>query len=437
MPNIAVVGAQWGDEGKGKVVDLLCEKFDAVARFQGGPNAGHTVKFDGKTFALHHVPSGVFRPDARIVIGNGTVIDLAKLLEELDGLASSDIDISGRLFISDRAHVILPILQQLDALDESSAKETDKIGTTLRGIGPTYQGKAARWGVRVGDLADVAHLEERIQRIIDGAAGDRVRAAKEQVAGAKESAQLLHELYQRIAPFVTDTALQLNDWIDEGASVLFEGAQGTLLDLDHGSYPFVTSSTTVTGGLCAGLGVAPTRVTGALGVFKAYATRVGAGPMPTELIDDADGEKIRERGHEFGTTTGRPRRCGWFDGIAARYANRINRFDAACITLLDVLDDFDEIKICTGYRLDGEELPSFPASVSAAERIEPIYETHAGWNCDTTGVRSWDQLPEAAKAYLNRLSEVIGTEIAMVGVGPDRVQSILRPGSWLQTTVGL
>jgi adenylosuccinate synthase len=437
MPNIAVVGAQWGDEGKGKVVDLLCEKFDAVARFQGGPNAGHTVKFDGQTFALHHVPSGVFRPDARIVIGNGTVIDLAKLLEELDGLASSGIDISGRLFISDRAHVILPILQQLDALDESSAKETDKIGTTLRGIGPTYQGKAARWGVRVGDLADVAHLEERIQRILDGPAGDRVRAAKQQVAGAQESAQLLHVLYQRIAPFVTDTALRLNDWIDEGASVLFEGAQGTLLDLDHGSYPFVTSSTTVTGGLCAGLGVAPTRVTGALGVFKAYATRVGAGPMPTELIDDADGEKIRERGHEFGTTTGRPRRCGWFDGIAARYANRINRFDAACVTLLDVLDDFDEIKICTGYRLDGEELASFPASVSAAERIEPIYETHPGWNCDTTGVRSWDELPEAAKSYLTRLSEVIGTEIAMVGVGPDRVQSILRPGSWLQTTIGL
>ena len=437
MPNIAVVGAQWGDEGKGKVVDLLCEKFDAVARFQGGPNAGHTVKFDGQTYALHHVPSGVFRPEARIVIGNGTVMDLAKLLEELDGLAGAGINLEGRLFISDRAHVILPVLQKLDALNESSAKEGDKIGTTLRGIGPTYQGKAARWGVRVGDCADLEHLTQRIQRILDGSVGERLRAAGQSLEDAATAAKGTYELFQRIAPYVTDTAVQLNDWIDEGASVLFEGAQGTLLDLDHGSYPFVTSSTTVTGGLCAGLGVAPTRVTGALGVFKAYATRVGAGPMPTELIDDPNGDLIRDRGREYGTTTGRPRRCGWFDAVAARYANRINRFDTACITLLDVLDTFDEIKLCSGYELDGKEVKSFPASVADAERITPIYESHEGWKCDTTGVRHWDDLPAAAHAYLKRLGEVIGTEVGMVGVGPDRVQSILRPGSWLEKTVGL
>jgi len=435
MPNIAVVGAQWGDEGKGKVVDLLCERFDVVARFQGGPNAGHTVAFDGKSFALHHVPSGVFRPETRIVIGNGTVMDLTKILEELDGLAESGIVLDGRLYISDRAHVILPILRQLDALEESSAKASDKIGTTLRGIGPTYQAKAARWGIRVADLADPAHLAERIGRILEGPVGRRLGEGGEELPDAVTAAAEAHTLWRRLSQYVDDTSLRLNDWIDEGSSVLFEGAQGTLLDLDHGSYPFVTSSTTVAGGLCAGLGVAPTRVTGSLGVFKAYATRVGAGPMPTELIDDPAGDLIRERGHEFGTTTGRPRRCGWFDAVAARYANRINRFDVACITLLDVLDTFEEIKICTGYRLDGEVVESFPASVAMAERLEPVWESHAGWNSDTTGVRRWEDLPAAALAYLGRLEAVIGTEVALVGVGPDRVQSIVRPESWLTRTI--
>jgi adenylosuccinate synthase len=435
MPNIAVVGAQWGDEGKGKIVDLLCERFDVVARFQGGPNAGHTVAFDGKTYALHHVPSGVFRPETRIVIGNGTVMDLSRLLEEMDGLAESGIDLAGRLFISDRAHVILPVLQQLDAIEESSAKAGDKIGTTLRGIGPTYQAKAARWGLRLGDFADPVHLEERIERILAGPVGEQLAKAGQDGSDAASLASVGHAQWKRLEQYVTDTAMRLNDWIDEGASVLFEGAQGTLLDLDHGSYPFVTSSTTVTGGLCAGLGVAPTCVTGALGVFKAYGTRVGAGPMPSELIDDADGDLIRDRGHEYGTTTGRPRRCGWFDGVAARYANRINRFDAACVTLLDVLDAFEEIKICTGYQLDGKPFESFPASVSRAERLEPVYETHPGWNTDITGVRRWEDLPAAAHAYLARLSEVIGTEVAFVGVGPDRAQSILRPGSWLLQNV--
>ena len=436
MPNIAVVGAQWGDEGKGKLVDLLTEHFDVVARFQGGPNAGHTVTIGEKSYALHHVPSGVFRPQARIVIGNGTVMDLERLIEELDGLAGSGIEVDGRLFISDRAHLILPPLKSLDAINEREAEVSDKIGTTLRGIGPTYQAKAARWGLRLGDLADPAFLESRVRKIVEGDVGKRLRDAGEEPGDPARIAAAAHGHWKRLEPHIADTAMLLNDWIDEGASVLFEGAQGTLLDLDHGSYPFVTSSNTMTGALCAGLGVAPTRITGSIGVFKAYGTRVGAGPMPSEL-DDEVGEKIRVRGKEFGTTTGRPRRCGWFDGVAARYANRINRFDAACVTLIDILDDFDEIRICVGYRLDGKELRGFPVSLADAERIEPVYESLEGWNTDTTGIRLWEDLPDATLRYLNRLGELIGTEVAMVGVGPDREQSILKPGSWPVRQLGL
>ena len=430
MPNLAVLGAQWGDEGKGKVVDLLSERFAVVARFQGGPNAGHTVIIGDDRYALHHVPSGVFRPDVKIVIGNGTVLALGKLLEELDQLTSSGIELDGRLYISDRAHVILPLMTKLDALAETKRSEGTRIGTTLRGIGPTYEAKAARWGVRLADLEDRQHLESLIGRILDGAAGRLLSEAGQDPGSVAEIADEAQGHWKRLAPYVADTAMLLNDWIDAGESVLFEGAQGTMLDLDHGSYPFVTSSNTLAGALCSGLGIAPTRVDGSLGVFKAYTTRVGAGPMPTEL-DDADGDKIRERGKEFGTTTGRPRRCGWFDGVAAHYACRVNRFDAACISLLDVLDSFDEIAICVGYRVGDEELDSFPASAARASAIEPVYERMPGWSCDTTGIRRWEELPEAARSYLDRLGDVIGTQVAMVGVGPDRSQSIVRPGSWL------
>ena len=433
MPNIAVLGAQWGDEGKGKVVDLLCERFDVVARFQGGPNAGHTVIIGDERYALHHVPSGVFRPDVKVVIGNGMVLDMGKLLDELDGLEAAGVSLAGRLYISDRAHVILPLMTRLDALAETAASD-EKIGTTLRGIGPTYEAKAARWGLRMADLADPAHLEGRIERILEGPAGMRIREAGEDPGTAGEIAAAAYEQGSRLARYVTDTALVLNDWIDDGLSVLFEGAQGTLLHLDHGSYPFVTSSNTLAGALCAGLGGAPTRVDGALGVFKAYATRVGGGPMPTELREGSGpfGEILRERGQEFGTTTGRPRRCGWFDGVAARYANRVNRFDGVCVTKLDVLDAFEEIRVCVGYRLDGEDVASFPASVARTEALEPVYETLPGWNSDTTKIRSWNELPPATVAYLDRLGQVIGSPITMVGVGPDRSQSIIRPGSWLE-----
>jgi len=433
MHNIAVLGAQWGDEGKGKVVDLLCEHFDIVARFQGGPNAGHTVTIGDRRHALHHVPSGVFRPRVKIVIGNGTVLALAKLIEELEGLAQAGVKVDDRLFISDRAHVILPLMTRLDALAETAAGEGHRIGTTLRGIGPTYEAKAARWGIRIADLADRAQLEGSICRMLEGAPGERLRAAGIDPGDAGAMAREAHRQWQRLEPFIVDTAMLLNDWIDAGLNVLFEGAQGTLLDLDHGSYPFVTSSNTTAGGLCAGLGVAPTRLSGSIGVFKAYATRVGAGPMPTELDDGPDGfgQRIRERGHEYGTTTGRPRRCGWFDGIAARYAYRLNRFDCACVTLLDVLDGFEEIGVCVGYEIDGRPQHGLPASTARTEAIAPHFEMLEGWRTDTTAIRRWEQLPEAARRYLDRLGELIGTEVAMVSVGPERSQSIVKPGSWL------
>jgi adenylosuccinate synthase len=374
-----------------------------------------------------------------MVIGNGTVIDPGRLLAELDELAASGIDLSGRLFISDRAHVILPPFKQLDAISERTATAGSPIGTTLRGIGPTYEAKAARWGIRLGDLAALEPLTRRLERILEGPAGRRIREAGEDPGDAASIAREHHEHWQRLAPHVADTATLLNRWIDEGASVLFEGAQGTLLDLDHGSYPFVTSSTTTAGGLCAGLGVAPRLIDGVLGVFKAYATRVGAGPMPTELDDGPDGAgaSLRERGREYGTTTGRPRRCGWFDGVAARYANRINRFDGACVMLLDVLDAFEEIRICVDYRSAGRLLDGFPASVSATDAVEPVWERCRGWQADTTGIRRWDELPLAARAYLDRLGEIIGTEVVLAGVGPERSQTLVRPHSWLARTLGV
>ncbi len=438
MPNVAVIGAQWGDEGKGKVVDLLSERFDAVARYQGGPNAGHTVTIGGRRHALHHIPSGAFRPDVRIVIGNGTVLDLASLLGEMDGLAAAGVELEGRLHISDRAHVILPEMARIDELAETSAGSGGtRIGTTRKGIGPAYEAKAARLGIRLADLAHADTLAARLLALVEARLG-RLLGPGEPALDLDALVGRTREPWRRLEPFVADTSLLLNTWMDEGKSVLFEGAQGTLLDLDHGSYPFVTSSNTSAGGLCTGLGVSPTRVDGIVGVFKAYTTRVGDGPMPTELADGPEGigQRIRTRGREYGTTTGRPRRCGWFDGAAAAYAQRLNRFDAACIMLLDVLDDFEEIRICTGYRLDGALIRSLPASCTDTDRVEPVLETLPGWKRDTTGARRWEDLPAEARSYLDRLSRVIGAEIGLVSVGPDRSQSILKPGSWLARMVG-
>ena len=428
--NLAVVGAQWGDEGKGKVVDLLSDRFDVVARYQGGPNAGHTVTIAGRRHTLQHIPSGVFRPEARIVIGNGTVLDLAKLLEEIDNLLAGGVVLDNRLFISDRAHVILPLLKRLDAMREAAAGDAARIGTTQRGIGPTYEAKAARIGIRIGDLADRASLVEKIRRIVEGEPGRRLQEGGEDLGKPEAVADEAFAQGKRLSPYIADTTLLLNDWMDEGRSILFEGAQGTLLDLDHGSYPFVTSSSTVAGGLCAGLGVSPRRVDAIAGVFKAYCSRVGSGPMPTELLDGPQGfgETLRARGREYGSVTGRPRRCGWFDGVAAAYANRINRFDSLCVMLLDVLDTMDEIPVCVDYKLDGRSLRSFPPNVADAQGIQPVYETLPGWKKDTTGARSWEELPQAARRYLDRLGAIVGAEVAFVSVGPDRVQSIVKPG---------
>jgi len=439
MPNVAVVGAQWGDEGKGKIVDLVAGRFHAVARYQGGPNAGHTVTLGTRRHALHHVPSGAFHPDVRLVIGNGTVLDLAGLERELGALREAGVEIEGRLFVSDRAHVILSAMVEMDALSETTAAEGVRIGTTKRGIGPAYEAKAARNGIRIADLFHPDYLVERVRALLDGPGGRRLREAGKDPGDPRAIAEQAHEAGERIAPFVADTALLLNRWMDEGKSVLFEGAQGALLDVDHGSYPFVTSSSTVAGGLCIGLGVAPTRVDGVVGVFKAYATRVGSGPLPTEILDGPEGrgELLRKRGREYGTTTGRPRRCGWFDGAAARHAQRLNRFDAAGLTLLDVLDVFEEIRVCVGYRLDGRMIESIPASAVDAARVEPVYETLPGWRQDTSGVRSWSSLPDEARRFVDRLGEVIGCEIALVGVGPERSQSVVRPGSWLESRLGL
>lgn len=435
MPNLALVGAQWGDEGKGKVVDLLAGRFDVVARFQGGPNAGHTVTIGGERKALHHIPSGVFRPGTRNVIGNGTVLDLGRLLAEVEGLEAGGISLQGRLFISDRAHVILAPMARLDTLVESSFE--GRIGTTRRGIGPTYEAKAGRVGIRVADLADPRALEERIRRLLEGSVGCRLRAAGEDPGDPRALAEEAHAQGGRIERFVADTSFWINHWMDEGCSVFFEGAQGTLLDVDHGAYPYVTSSNTTAAGLCAGLGVAPTRVHGVLGVAKAYATRVGSGPMPTELSgSEGLGDLLRERGREYGTTTGRPRRCGWFDGVAAAYAQRLNRFDGICVTLLDVLDVFDTVRVCVEYRLGGRPLQGLPAVLPREGEIEPVYEDLPGWNQDTSGVRSWEDLPANARRYLDRIGTLFGTEVAMVGVGPDRTQSIVRPDSWLARTFG-
>jgi adenylosuccinate synthase len=437
MPNVVVVGAQWGDEGKGKVVDLLADRFDVVARYQGGPNAGHTVTVGAKRHALHHIPSGAFRAGVRLVIGNGTVIDLAGLNREVAELREARVEVDGRLFLSERAHVILPEMARLDALHEDGASDGERIGTTKRGIGPAYEAKAARAGIRFADLLEQEHLEDRVRALIEGPFGRRLRDAGEKPHDAGTIARALHEGAQPLFPFVTDTCLLLNQWMDEGKSVLFEGAQGALLDLDSGSYPYVTSSSTIAGGCCTGLGVAPTRIDGIVGVFKAYATRVGSGPLPTELLDGSEGagELLRKRGREYGTTTGRPRRCGWFDGVAAAHSYRVNRFDSVSIMLLDVLDVFEEIRVCVAYRLDGQDVQTMPASAFTAARVEPVYETLPGWRTDLTGVRAWSELPREAVRFLDRLAELIGAEVGLVSVGPERTQSILKPGSWLARTL--
>jgi adenylosuccinate synthase len=427
MPNIVVTGAQWGDEGKGKIVDLLAEKVQVVARYNGGHNAGHTVLVRGEKFVLHLLPAGILHEGVLCLLGNGLVIDPWAMEAEIAELRRRGLEVGENLVISDRAHLILPHHRRLEAMAEA-ARGARRIGTTQRGIGPAYEDKAGRRGLRVGDLLRPAGLPDKLAE-----ARRHYEALCRGTGAAPELdwERLVAELAgfgARLAPRVADTSLILNQQLARGYSVLFEGAQATLLDLDLGTYPFVTSSSAAAAGAAVGLGISPTRIDGVLGVVKAYTTRVGAGPLPSELPPPLQ-EQIRERGAEFGASTGRPRRCAWFDAVVARYSVRVNGCDALALMKLDVLDPLPEIRICTAYRHAGETLAELPADLAVLEQCEPVYETHQGWMAPTAGLKEWRELPAAAQRYVERLAELSGAEVALVSTGPDREQTIVRGNS--------
>ncbi len=422
MANVVVVGAQWGDEGKGKITDLLAERADVVVRYAGGNNAGHTVIVGDRLLKLHLVPSGILYPGTLCVIGNGCVVDPPALLAELDDLAAQGLDISG-LRLSLLAHVIMPWHKIVDGAEER--RRAQKIGTTGKGIGPAYADKVARVGFRVMDLLHPTWfgslLAERLTLINEVLVKVHGLEPLEPQAVAEE-----YLTYgERLAPYASDVTLLLHEVMAKDDVILFEGAQGTLLDIDLGTYPFVTSSNAVAGGACTGAGVGPTAIDRVLGIAKAYATRVGGGPFPSEL-SDATGERLREIGKEYGTTTGRPRRCGWFDAVAARFAARVNGLDALAITKLDVLDQFEEIKICTAYRVDGKVLTEYPLEGSVLARAEAVYETAPGWKAPTGDARRWDDLPGGARSYLDRLADRVGVPISIVSVGSRRDETVVR-----------
>ncbi|MBC7933037.1 MAG: adenylosuccinate synthase [Rubrivivax sp.] len=435
---IVVIGAQWGDEGKGKIVDLLAERFDVVARYQGGHNAGHSVKVGDKSYALHLIPSGIIHPGKMCVLGNGMVIDPKAFFHEADRLTSQGLEVTpDRVKVSSRAHLILPYHTALDHTSEERLGN-EKVGTTLRGIGPAYEDKAGRRGIRVADATNSELLRSRIERNIH----DANLVISEYRGTRLDAAQVFDEiapLIERLEPFITDTTHFINNAVREGRSILVEGAQATLLDVDHGTYPFVTSSSTTSGGACVGLGLAPKRITGVLGIVRTYMTRVGEGPFPTEMLEgEAEiGHLIRERGHEYGVSTGRPRRCGWFDAVATRYVADINGFDAVALTKLDILDALDEIKVCTGYRLKGKACESFPAVSQDLRDVEPVYETLPGWVDSTEGVTDMEKLPSKARDYITFISERIGVPVGLVSTGPERGQTILvrdsALGHWLES----
>ena len=422
MANALVLGLQWGDEGKGKIVYLICPAFDAVARFQGGNNAGHTVRYSDRHFALHLLPSGILHRGLRCVLAAGMVIEPEAFFTELAQLAEAGIDTGGRVFVSDRAHVILPTHVALDKAREETRGEK-RIGTTARGIGPAYEAKASRSGVRIGDLA-AADVVDRLRIQHSYIAPQLTAMDADRPARPSAVARLCADWGQRFAPHVCDTTLLLNRWIDEGRRILFEGAQGALLDLDHGTFPYVTSSSTLAGGAATGTGVAPRRLGRVLGVVKAYTTRVGGGPFVTELDDDV-GEHLSRRGNEVGTTTGRPRRCGWLDAVAARYAVMTSGADVLALTKLDVLDELEEIRICTGYRYRGSEHRDFPAALADLEEAEPIYRSLPGWRQPTAGILDVQDLPEAARGYVAAIEDEIGAPAGLVSTGPRREETIL------------
>jgi len=421
--NIAVLGAQWGDEGKGKIVDLLTPNFSIVARYQGGHNAGHTVYANGRKFVLRLLPSGILHEGITCVIGNGVVVDPQALFAEIDELASAGIAIGDRLIVSDKAHLILPYHRELDLLSEARRGER-KIGTTSRGIGPAYEDKIARRGVRVGDLANTEALSSAIRHNVDA----RNRIIRESSMDANQVLADLRKAWQRMAPWVQDVSLFLARARRQNRPIMFEGAQGTLLDIDHGTYPYVTSSNATIGGVCTGLGLPPRAIDGVLGVAKAYTTRVGEGPLPTELTGEI-GNRLRETGQEFGAVTGRPRRCGWYDAVAVRYAVRVNGLDALALTKLDVLDGMDELQICTAYRLAGSSITELPGDIAQLAACEPIYESVPGWKAPTAGVRRYADLPKDAQRYIARLEELTGVPAAVLSTGSAREDTIIRDDS--------
>jgi adenylosuccinate synthase len=421
--NLAVVGVQWGDEGKGKIVDILSEEFDCVARYQGGHNAGHTVSFGNRRHVLHLIPSGIFQPKVTCVIGGGVVLDPLALIEEYQTIAQvMSINVEGRLFVSNRCHLILPYHRVLEAAIEKQLGER-RIGTTSRGIGPAYEDKMGRRGLRVCDLMDPETLREKIAVLV--AEKNRTLQALNypQTVDPEPIADSYARYGEKLKGFVADTSSLLNQMMREGKRILFEGAQGTLLDVDHGTFPYVTSSSAAAGGASTGLGVSPKHVHHVVGISKAYTTRVGAGPFPTESLD-ANGEQIRTRGNEYGSTTGRPRRCGWFDGPAARYATMINALDSVVITKIDVLDTFAEIPICVDYKYKGSILKEFPADTAVLSHVEPVYKTLKGWQTSIAGLKEWSRLPTAAQDYLKFMSEYLETPLSMVSTGASRDETI-------------
>ncbi len=409
-----IVGIQWGDEGKGKIVDLLAQEFDAVARYQGGHNAGHTIWVDGVKYALHLIPSGILNPSALNIIGNGVVVCPEALIKEMKQFDK----LEGRLFVSESAHMILNYHIAIDQAKEKMRGDK-AIGTTGRGIGPSYADKISRSGHRMGELKDIESLTEKVMDHFEQNAAI-FKAMDIGLPSKKELQAELIEYAKVLLPFITNTTKMTWDLMKEGKKVLLEGAQGTLLDIDHGTYPFVTSSSTISAGACTGLGISPKDIGNITGIVKAYCTRVGNGPFPTEDFG-TDGDRLREQGHEFGTTTGRPRRCGWFDAVACKHAARINGCDRLSIMKLDVLDGFDEVKICVAYEYEGQEIDYMPSDI---ENAKPVYKSFAGWD-KTEGVRSWDELPETAKEYLKFVEEITETRIGLVSTSPDRNDTIL------------
>ncbi|SDC44494.1 MULTISPECIES: adenylosuccinate synthase [unclassified Candidatus Frackibacter] len=422
MATVVVVGSQWGDEGKGKITDMISRKADVVVRYQGGNNAGHTVVVGEKELRLHLVPSGILYEDTTCVIANGVVVDPKVLLEELEYLADKEVEVKD-FYISSNAHVIMPYHRALDQLEEKR-KGNDKIGTTGKGIGPVYKDKIARSGIRMADLLDEEVLKEKLTANLELKNQILEKVYDGERFGIDELVAEYMEYGKELEKFITDTSYLINQAIEQQDNVLFEGAQGTLLDIDHGTYPFVTSSNPTAGGVCTGTGVGPTKIDSVIGIAKAYTTRVGAGPFPTELTGKM-GDLIRDKGGEFGTTTGRPRRCGWFDATIVKYAQRVNGLTSIAVTKLDVLDGLDTIKLCTGYKYKDEVLKEFPTDQKVLAECEPIYEEFAGWEEDTSQMKEYDELPENAKKYLDRISELVGAEVSILSVGPKRAQTMI------------